>query len=286
MKLSLSLVQETRAAVALAAHVDRADQNLGPIIYWKSSDPILEQSITMLEIPAQPSLDPIIEKIRAACDGDDFKPLKIIQVVNALQPLGKENAIAKIEEFIAIKEKSDPYARGIDNLFWILRILFEPIELGQRIPVPRAVIRSVEAPLGEDWPLNPIIVVDDIPFRYVGGGMGGTGMPEHPKSHIAYVKRYCVIRDDPLIPQGDPVLTAQQLIESGVVEKMQAEERAYLKQDIMRQSLKLLPKDLQIHYDYKVPQSLWLLQLERAQNSPLKWTGVDGFIESTESDHK
>src|SRR5262245_5567963 len=40
------------------------------------------------------------------------------------------------------------------------------------------------------------------------------GMPEHPWSHIAWARRYGVVRDDPLTPTRNPLAAAEDILGS------------------------------------------------------------------------
>src|SRR5262249_41157779 len=56
-------------------------------------------------------------------DGDRYDPLPVIQIVNALQPLGKEKALAALEEYLRVDSHYHSGAR--QGLFLVLRVLFD-----------------------------------------------------------------------------------------------------------------------------------------------------------------
>ena len=271
--------QGFRCAVALATHSTR--ERSGPLVVWSSDDTPLKLSYVDLAFPPNPSIDPVIEAIRVACE-NDFDPKSMILAVNALQPLGKEAALQRMEAFLAARERVAPFFADADGLFWILRLLFEPIELDRRIPFPMTYVRSVDTSVEANWPLNPIVVVADIPFRFIGGGVGGTGMPEEPRSHIQFVRRYCVIRDTALHPSRDPILTAQQLIESPLVSKMPGHDRANAIDEIRNQAILLLPDQRRAVLPKQTDDEAWLAILKSSQASPLVWNRVTGFQVSEE----
>lgn len=269
--------QDFRCALALAIHSNR--EQFGPVVDWSSDDTPLKLSYGDLAFPPNPSIDPIIEAIRVACE-NDFDPNAMILAVNALQPLGKEAALQRMEAFIVSREQSDLYFMESDGLFWILRLLFEPIELDRRIPVPRAFARAVDPSVESNWPLNPIAVVADIPFRFIGGAMGFSGIAEEPRSHIRFVRRYCVIRDTPLHPSRDPILAAQQLIESPLVSKMPERDRETAIGDIRDQAMLLLPDERIAVLPKLADEEAWLAILKSSQSSPLVWDPEKGFQEA------
>ncbi len=269
--------QTFRCALALATHLDR--EQFGPIVEWSSEHKPLKHSYVDLVFPPNPVIDAVIEAIRVACE-NDFDPRSMILAVNALQPLGKEAALQHLEAFLAAREKVNRHFADADALFWILRLLFEPIELHRRIPVPRAFVRSVDSDVEPNWPLNPIVVVADIPFRFIGGGIVGTGMPEEPRSHMQFVRRHCVIRDAPLHPSRDPILIAQQLIESLLVSKMPEDDREAAIRDIRDQAFLLLPAERRAKLRDVEDDNDWFAIVKRSQVAPLEWSLATGFQEA------
>ncbi len=260
-----------RVSTGLGTHEDRSDLKLGPLIKWSSKDLILEGSRSVIQMPAKPALDAIIDVLQTACkDGQGFDSLAILRAVNALHALGKDRALQKMEAFVKLRGYGG-FRDGTDNLFWILRILFEPIELGAKIPVPMAFVNSVRDANEGDWPLNPIVVVKDIPFRFIGGGIGGSGHPEHPESHIEYVRRHCVMRDRPLSPQGDPIAVAQELLQSHLIRGLGGAAE-YGERDVKQQAITLLPKSsLQAQDEEPESIAVWSDLVERSVLRPHLW---------------
>lgn len=170
------------------------------------------------------------------------------------------------------RSESPKCGRGF---FWIIRVLFEPIELGRRIPPPFAFVRQVDDAVEADWPLNPIVVINDIPFRFIGGGIAGAGMPEHPRSHIDFVRKHCVIRDARLQPSVDPVLTGVQLLESPLVPRMPGNDRESATRDIQSQAISLLPKERHDHLNKERQQ--WTAAKALSTATPLQWDDQKGF---------
>ena len=109
--------------------------------------------------------------------------------------------------------------------------------------------------------------------------MGFSGMPEEPRSHIRFVRRYFVIRDTPLHPSRDPILTAQQLIESPLVSKMPERDRATAIGDIRNQAMLLIPDQRIAVLPKTADDEAWLAILKSSQASPLVWNPAIGFQE-------
>ncbi|MEZ6134271.1 MAG: hypothetical protein R3C53_05100 [Pirellulaceae bacterium] len=105
----------------------------------------------------------------------------------------------------------------------------------------------------------------------------GSGTPEEPRSHIQYVRRHCVIRDGPLQPSRDPILTAQQLIESPLVARMPERDRGFAISDIRNQAIQLLPEERRVDLPMRQKEMDWHEVLKRAQAERLVWYESDGF---------
>lgn len=247
-------------------------------IKYSSDDPILELSMGSVTIPANKPIEPILASIHQAC-APEFNPTAMILTINKLQQLGKDGALRKLKEYIEVINQRDHFGmKDVDGVFWIIRILFEPIDHNHRIPIPKIYANWVTGQAAEGWPLNPIIVIDDIPFRFVGGGIGGTGIPEHPYSHIDFVQRYCVIRDAPLAPKQDPITTAQMLIESQIVQVIEADDRKSCIEDIRKQAMLMVPQSRRPQGD-KNKNIGWFEAWERSLERLLKWVEGQGFLE-------
>lgn len=133
-------------------------------------------------------------------------PRRVIDAVNALQPLGRERAIAALREYLRISSPLDD--RGRDGSFLVMRTLFEvpgyhPVMLvGAPTPPAPADPRAV--------PRFPIELVDDIPLRLVEGYLLD-GLPQPPEAHLAYYEQAGVLRAAPLTPPANPAATIQRI---------------------------------------------------------------------------
>ncbi len=123
----------------------------------------------------EPALRKLLLLIDAPSGLDAHNPLCLIQAVNALQPLGKEKALAAIREYMRVKP---PYTNdeGL-QVFFILRLLFEiPPDPGY---MPRMAVGGPQPAEPADHkllPLFPLVLMDDIPLDLViGYSLGGHG---------------------------------------------------------------------------------------------------------------
>jgi hypothetical protein len=129
---------------------------------------------------------------------ENYNPSYVIQAVNALQPLGKEQALAEIDTYLANRKQAQVGARNIaDGLFWVLRVLFE-VPTAQGFPPVRIGQPDIPPPtIKEKLPRFPIVLIKDIPLLVVRGYDLG-GLPEQVESHVDYFRKFGKIRTQPL----------------------------------------------------------------------------------------
>jgi hypothetical protein len=93
---------------------------------------------------------------------EGFEPIALIRAENALQPLGKDRALAVVREFLRTSRFG---GAGHGGVFLVLRTLFDSAD--PRRPLPRM---GVGAPIPEEprdpaaLPRFPVAIVDDVPF--------------------------------------------------------------------------------------------------------------------------
>lgn len=206
--------QSFQFAVALAIHGGNDQRNQS--VSWNSSTPAIPSSVQMLMVAAAPELSSELVLINRASGWPFTNPngVDLIRAVNALQPLGKERSLRVLEQYVDLTQHPD-YWRDQEIVFWIIRLLFEPVQVGDRIPVPMIAVH-LDDDQREDsvkWPLNPLTVEKDIPFM-VGRQIGMGGVPEQPSSHIRWVRLHGNIRNEPLVPKVDPLAAAEAILQS------------------------------------------------------------------------
>ncbi len=243
-------------------------------VLWTSEDALLKLDQETLEIPANPKLDPIQFLLNEAGKHEhSYQPEPIIRVINALHRLGKQKAVAAIEEHLKMLREGDQRSSGEDDhVFTILRVLFEPVDPTAKFPVPRNFSASVYGTeVEKEWPLNPIVLVGDIPFRY-HRSMGFTGLPEMAESHLEFVKQSCVLRERPLNPTLNPIQAAEVLCDS---QKVRMLDKKYSQPEaidaIREQAISMLPK--------KYREQEWNSVSETAGKQILVWEDERGFVE-------
>jgi hypothetical protein len=167
----------------------------------------------------EPELRRIIEALDdlPGLDGWEYNPRPVIRAVNLLQPLGKERALAAIEEFLRVEFTGGHPREGV---FVVLRTLFEVptgptvFPLGSKstpgsMP-PIVAGLAVPAKPGDEKLLSrfPVAIEGEIPFFLVEG-YKLAGRAERPESHVAYFRKFGTLRAKPLSPTAKPVEALQ-----------------------------------------------------------------------------
>jgi hypothetical protein len=135
-------------------------------------------------------------------EGYHFNPQDLVAAVNALQPLGKDLAVAALAEYLRVCPSVDNSSR--EGVFLILRALFEvPVDPGF---LPRMLAGAPDPPEPRDprkLPRFPLAIEGDIPFMLVHGYELG-GHPQDPGDHLRYFREHGTLRAKPLAPTGTP----------------------------------------------------------------------------------
>jgi hypothetical protein len=265
-------VQSFQYGVALAKHIvnDKTSHN----VVWNSRTPVIPSSIRMLSVPAAQRLSRELQLINRASRWAFSTPngVELIRAVNALQPLGKERALAVLEEYVALTRRFD-YFSDQEIVFWIIRLLFEPIRLDDRIPVPAIAVFLVDRGSAEalQWPLNPMAVSAGVPFM-VGWHVAMGGHPEAPSSHILWARLHGVIRDDPLAPTANPLAAAEAILEGRSFKALDDFSRAQATGAIRSQALAMVEGVLQSNRAREgAGDDGWSASLKAAAERGIRW---------------
>lgn len=139
------------------------------------------------------------------------EPLRVIQAVNALQPLGKDRALAVIDEYLRVSSWLDDPGR--EGVFLVVRALFDP-PAGEKLPV---MMVGAPTPVPADMtaaPRFPLVLVEDIPLSIVRGYMLG-GQAETPEMHLRWYRAHGVLRAGPLRPPDAPLAAIERAFAAG-----------------------------------------------------------------------
>ncbi len=147
------------------------------------------------------SLLRLIYKAPSFLGGDSYNPLTVIQIVNALQPLGKDKALAAISEYCRVTGILQGNS-GRQGVCLVLRVLFDvPADTGFMPPLwPPALSKDPKR-----FPRLPILLQDDLPLFLKSGPSGIRGMLPGPESDLAYFREKGRLREKPLMPGKSPL---------------------------------------------------------------------------------
>lgn len=126
----------------------------------------------------------------------------------------------------------------------LVRLLFEPVEFGVRFPSPRICDLRVRDGKSFDWPINPFVVVNGLPFKFELGGYGCSLQESSPWEELDYANRRCLLRAKPLKPTRHPVQSALDLIESRAVQGLADPPPVGTIRGMLRQAGEFLPESL------------------------------------------
>src|SRR5262249_17531292 len=131
----------------------------------------------------------ILDETSSYNNGWGYNPRDVIRAANALQPFGKEKALAAVAEYLRVSRSSFD-APGVDGMFLVLRTLFEIPNSPGHMPV---MMVGAPSPMGPEdrtkIPRFPIYIQDDIPFLTVSG-YSLFGMPEAPEWRLNYFRKH------------------------------------------------------------------------------------------------
>lgn len=153
-------------------------------------------------------LRPLLSLIDSVPDIDiNYNPLALIRIVNALQPLGKERALAAVREYVRVGNAEK------NGLYLLLRALFEVPAVPGYLPDPG--LGNTEGTLlppddRRQVPRFPLAIVDDVPLLLVMGyALEGHG-PRFTDD-LAFFQRNCRLRPARLRPPDNPAAVLQDL---------------------------------------------------------------------------
>jgi hypothetical protein len=154
---------------------------------------------------------------------ESYNPRWVIRAVNALQPLGKEKALAAVSEFMRVSSEMTD-TDSWEYLILVLRSLFEVPDIptafydDETPKLPGVMLPDTTNWIGLDdprlLPRFPITIEGDIPFLLSTGPRFSTGPGPEPLLHVAYFRKYGTLRAKPLAPTNKPFAAIARLIDS------------------------------------------------------------------------
>ena len=142
----------------------------------------------------------------------NYSPLPVIQVVNALQQIGKGGALAIIDEYLRVS--SDFHDDARDGLFLVLRVLFDVPEEPGYMPAMNVGMPQPPAPRAPRlFPRFPLVLVDGVPLLLTTG-YRLRGAAQAVDEHVSYFREHGTVRRTPLRPTDSPLQTLEKLSRS------------------------------------------------------------------------
>lgn len=175
---------------------------------------IIGGSAVTAGLPPEADLIVLLKLIDQISDlqGYEFKPQPLIAAVNALQPLGKDKALAVISEYLRVASYYDSPAR--DGTFLLLRALFDvPADPGY---MPTMFVGGPSPVPPKDpkvFPRFPLYLEGDIPLLLVSGYMLA-GKAQDPEEHVKYFIEKGSLRSTQLKPSDTPTKILNTLVDS------------------------------------------------------------------------
>ncbi len=151
--------------------------------------------------------------------GSSFNPRTIIQIVNRLQPLGKEKALAAIDEYLRVAPRWESWPAR-EGLFLVLRVLFDVPEDPGYMPWMHLGLPNLQRPFDpKRLPHFPLVLLDDIPLLLIRG-YELAGSPEPVEVHVDYFRKHGQIRAKPLRPSDAP-LSVFRVFQTGLLRDLE-----------------------------------------------------------------
>jgi len=137
--------------------------------------------------------------------GDSFNPLPLIQIVNTLQPLGRQRSLAVIREYLRV---SDPFSRFNGAGYGLFPVLLVLFDLPDAFPPSSFARLGMPEPSGprdpQLIPRFPIALVDDVPLLMIAG-YTLAGMATPMKTIVEVFDAHGQFRSRSLVPRNDPL---------------------------------------------------------------------------------
>lgn len=187
---------------------------------------------------------------------DFVDPLRLIQVSNALRPLGKAKALALLVEYSYVAGWRDD-----EWLFWVVRVLFNSKSPGGVFRVPGLGAPTVKPPQDlRQWPKYPLLIVDNVPVSLWQGAML-RGVPEHFEWYVDRDSQNWEIDAKKLRPPDNPFSIYDRVIASSPYRSINS--WAANQDPALTNILKLVrtaytPTAQQVHSDFKTHREAFL----------------------------
>lgn len=249
-------------------------------IDYRSSAPVLEQSLSMLTIPVPAELPPLIRAIAEISNfpSDGADSVDLIRVANALRLLGKDETLQVMEQYQEISRvENAPFQTRV--LYALCVCLFEPADpegkMTEWSSMPTFIhsdFRKQNNPkLRSDWPRLPIEIYDNCPWAFDDNGM----LYEVDDELLDWFRKNAVLRETALKPVDNPFEAIAQLIEEPRFKKLDDHDRSIASSHLRKQAHSmvrhLFPPYLVEDLDKAEAEAIWNQLRSQAKMSGLHW---------------
>ena len=230
----------------------RVKTDLGEKITWRSRTPVIPSTVKMLKVPVAPKISRELELINhvnpwffhfSIHQQYQSTGVDLIRAVNAVRRLGKEKGLATLEEFLKLCGGENYFGDRHNTVVWIIQLAFESDPSKEKIPFPKVRDSLVQrdSPEKQSWPLDPIELSHDLPFKVTGFNVGGKMALNYSKPHLAWAHENGVIRDGLLIPANDPLTAAQAILLSPKFKRLNEQAQREGAEWIPNQAMVMVP---------------------------------------------
>lgn len=277
-KPRLENIRELQVGLALAEQTIVEPGVLS--VSFRSSSPVLKQSLKMIKIPEPVELPPIIRLIQRASDWpeNDPSPIQLIRASNSLRKLTKREVLQALTEYwrLCMSEFPDTFETFI--IFGLVQCVFEPADPSLRLPAP-GYLANIPSPTGGrgilDWPRSPMEIHEDIPLL-IGHSYGISGPPFGTSLALDWVNKYGVICETPLRPADNPLIAMNRLMKEPRFQRLEEDSRATFRSQLQEQAYAMVadllpPIPIDADSDEPDLDQHWNKLLEDAQSLGLHW---------------
>jgi hypothetical protein len=215
-------------AVPFQAAINLGERS-GQTITWRSTKPVLPQTVGALQVPGPKPLTRTQQLLVAAPwpSSQFYDAVALVRAVNHLHGLGKQKAIGELRAFMKIADgnlwrKAEPDNIDTSNMYSIalvIRLLFERAESGLAAPtIPLEVFSPPPNIEVVRWPYYPLSLQQDIPFFLVNGSM--LGNVAYPRRFVDWAEKDGRLRTSPLHPPADPLAAVDALLAGAPLKRL------------------------------------------------------------------
>ena len=207
--------------------------------------------------------------------------IDLIRAVNAVRQLGKEKGLATLEEFLKLSGGENYFGEVHNTVIWIIQLAFESDPSKEKVPFPDVRDRLVQrdTPERQSWPLDPLELSQNLPFKVTGNIVAGKLATNYSKPHLAWAHESGVVCEGLLVPSNDPLTAGQAILSSHKFKSLNEPEQREAAGWIRGQSISMVP-DLVEQFRKSNPikpgdmidyEADWVALLEYSKQFDITW---------------